>query len=272
MGRHQLAAVEDLHRLRRDARLHLLAQQPERHRVEVLVDLDVVVEVHPAALPVGIFIGRRRQRLQGGPVDLLIERASGGAPAAHRPVVELIDQLADRLVQLGQREEPPVAQPRQDPALHHLNADLHLRLVARLVRPRRDHRGAVVRRHVGVGAVDQRLVEAGPGDPGAQVVADDLPRHPADERQHVDVHGNPVRQRLRPDRFRKDVAGGPQHGDEDLGPAHLSGCPVDHLHGVTGEVDEHPLARGVNLPQRRLQAANPFPVELDRTRSSPNPS
>ena len=61
MGRDQLAAMEDLHRLRRDARLHLLAEQPERHRVEVLVDLDVVVEVDPAALPVGIFIGCRRQ-------------------------------------------------------------------------------------------------------------------------------------------------------------------------------------------------------------------
>ena len=134
MGRHQLAAVEDLHRLGRDARFDLFAEQPERHRVEVLVDLDVVVEVHPAALPVGIFIRRRRQRPQRGPVDLLVERAARGAPAAHRPIVELIDQLTDRLVQFGQREEPPVAQPRQDPALHHLNADFDLGLVARLVR------------------------------------------------------------------------------------------------------------------------------------------
>jgi hypothetical protein len=53
-----------------------------------------------------------------------------------------------------------------------------------------------------------------------------------------------------------------QHRDEDLGPAHLSGRPVDHLHGVAGKVDENPLAGGVNLPQRRLQAANPFPIEL----------
>jgi hypothetical protein len=102
MGRHQLAAVEDLHRLCRDARLHLFAEQPERHRIEVLGDLDVVVEVHPAPLPVGIFIGRRRQLPQGRPVDLLVECASGGVPAAHRPVVELNDQLTDRLVQFGQ--------------------------------------------------------------------------------------------------------------------------------------------------------------------------
>ena len=97
---------------------------------------------------------------------------------------------------------------------------------------------------------------------GAQVVADDLPGHAADERQHGDVRGNPVRQRLRPDRLRKGVAGGAQHRDEDLGPADLPGCPVDYLHGVTGEVDEHPLTRRVHLAQRRLQAANPLAVEV----------
>jgi hypothetical protein len=102
MGCDQLAAVEDLHCLCRDASFDLFAEQPERYRVEVLVDLDVVVEVHPAPLPVGIFIGRRRQLPQGRPVDLFVERASGGAPAAHRPVVELNDQLTDRLVQFGQ--------------------------------------------------------------------------------------------------------------------------------------------------------------------------
>jgi hypothetical protein len=41
----KLATVEDLHGLYRDPRLHFLAQQPERHRVEMLGDLDVVVEV-----------------------------------------------------------------------------------------------------------------------------------------------------------------------------------------------------------------------------------
>ncbi len=187
MRGHQLAAVEDLHRLGRDARLHFLAQQPERHRIEMLVDLDVVVEVHPAALPVGVFVGCRRQGLQRRTVELFEQRAPRGAPAAHRPVVQLIHQFADRPVQLGQREEPPVAQPRQDPALHHLHADLDLCLVTRFVWTGRDDCGAVVRRHVGVGAVDRRLVEAGLGDPGPQVVADDLPRHAAEGGQRVDV-------------------------------------------------------------------------------------
>jgi len=192
MRRHQLAAMEDFHRLGGAACFNLFAQQAERHRIEMLLDLDVIVKVHPAALPGGIFIRCRRQRPKCRPVDLLEQRASGGAPAAHRPIVEIINQRADRLVQLGQREEPPVAQSRQNPALHNLNADFHLGFVARLVGSRRDHRGAVMRGHIGVGAVDQRFVEAGPGDTGAQIVADDLPRQAADERQHIDMHANPV--------------------------------------------------------------------------------
>src|SRR6202044_3370901 len=62
------------------------------------------------------------QRLQSGPVDLLIERTSGRAPAAHRPIIQLLDPFMDRLVQLGPWEEPPVAQPRQDPTLPDLHA------------------------------------------------------------------------------------------------------------------------------------------------------
>jgi hypothetical protein len=38
MRRHQLAAVEDLHCLCRDARLHLFAQQPERHGIRMLLN------------------------------------------------------------------------------------------------------------------------------------------------------------------------------------------------------------------------------------------
>ena len=262
MRRDQLAAMEDLHRLHRDARLHLFAQQPERHRVEVLLDLDVVVEADPATFPVRVFVWRRWQRLQRGPVDLFVERASGGAPAAHRPVVQVVDEFADRLVQFIERKEPAVPQPRQNPALHDLNTDLDLCLVARLVWTRRHDRGAVVRRHVGVGAIDQRLVEAGARDPGLQVVADDLPRHAAEERQQVHMYSDPVRQRLAPDRLGVDETGGAQDRDEDLRAAYLPGRPIEHLHGVPGEVDEQLLPSQMHLAQRRLQSSNPGPIEI----------
>jgi hypothetical protein len=54
---------------------------------------------------------------------------------ARHTVVERDDPFADRRVELGEREEPPVAQPRivpkarlrhDDPALRHLDGDLDL--------------------------------------------------------------------------------------------------------------------------------------------------
>ena len=155
-----------------------------------------------------------------------------------------------------------MAQAGEDPALHHLHADFDLRLVPRLVGSGGNDRGAVVRRHVGIGPVHRRLVEAGLGDAGLQIVADDLPRHTAEERQDVHMHGDPVRQRLAPGRLRVDQAGGAQHRDEDLRPARLAGRPVEHLHGVTGEVDEQLLPRDVHLAQRRLQPPDPLPIEI----------
>ena len=45
----------------------------------------------------------------------LEELPATGAELAHQAVVEFIDQRADRDVQLCEREEAPVTQPRQNP-------------------------------------------------------------------------------------------------------------------------------------------------------------
>ena len=92
-------------------------------------------------------------------------------------VVERRDQLTDGGVQLGEREEAPIAQLGDDPARRHLHGDLDLRLVARLVGPRRNDGGVVVRRHLGIAAIHRRLVEARLGDAGLQVVGHHHRRH-----------------------------------------------------------------------------------------------
>jgi hypothetical protein len=71
---------------------------------------------------------------------------------------------------------------------------------------RGNDRGAVMRRHVGVGAVHRRFVEAGLGDPGLEVVADDLPRYPAERGQRVDMRADPVGERLAGGGFGVDEA------------------------------------------------------------------
>jgi hypothetical protein len=52
---------------------------------------------------------------------------------SHASGGDISNQLADGAIQFGQGEEAAVAQPRQNPALHNLHADLDFRLVARLV-------------------------------------------------------------------------------------------------------------------------------------------
>ncbi len=228
-----VAAVEQLDALVGDAGLDDLAHQAVGHGVEVAVHLDVVVEPGPAAPPlcVGVWIGRQRQ--QGIALDCLEQGAAGGAQVAHRPVVQVGGQLADRAVQLGQGEEPPVAQPGQDPALHDLDGNLDLGLVARLAHPRRQDRRAVVGGHVLVGPADARLVAAGRGDAGLEVVADDLARDTTEAGKGAHVAADPVRQRLRPARLRVGEVGRAQHGHEDLGlPDLLAGRVPGH--GVGG--------------------------------------
>ena len=252
MGRHALAGVEHLDRGVGDARLDHLADQPRRHRVEMPVHLDVVVGRHPAAPPLGIGVGLGRQRQQRRPVDRLEELPPAGAELAHQPGVQIAEQLADRLVQLAQREEPAVTQPGQDEPLDDQHRDLDLGLVARPADPRRQHRGAVMRGHLLVGAVDARLVAAGRGDAGRA----DCRRPAASARRR----GTPSALTCAPIQSAKPFAPAcfgvgvvrcAQHGDEDVRPPLLAGRPVEHRHGVAGEVHEQLLAGDVGLAHRR---------------------
>src|SRR5437868_7576657 len=62
----------------------------------------------------------------------------------------------------------------QDAAPDNLDAGFDFGLVARLVRARWNDGGAVMPRQVGVGPIDCRLMEAGLGDPGLEIVANRL--------------------------------------------------------------------------------------------------
>ena len=59
--RHALAAQEHLDGGPGEAQLHLLVDERVRHRVEVAIELDVVVEVHARGLPLGVHEALGRQ-------------------------------------------------------------------------------------------------------------------------------------------------------------------------------------------------------------------
>ena len=100
-----LAAMEDFDRARRDARPHLLAQQLVRHRVVVLLDLDVIVEPDPALLPLGEDVGLGRQRLEGRALQLLEQRSSARAEMPRHRLLSCVTISAMAAFEPGEREE-----------------------------------------------------------------------------------------------------------------------------------------------------------------------
>ena len=139
-----LALVEDLDGVRRDADLHPLAQQTLGHGVEVLLDFDVVVDADARDVPLSVFVGCVRQSAKRRLVEPLEQLAPALADVPHDPAVEVLEQLGDRLVELGEGEEFSVPQPCQDPALDHLDGNLDFRFVARLPDPGRHDGGPLV--------------------------------------------------------------------------------------------------------------------------------
>lgn len=91
-----LVIVEDLDHSMSKPHLDGAPDQPVRHRIEGLVDLDMIVRMDLRRLPLGVFERCRRQRLQGSPLDLLEQFAATLADMAHRPVVQLLEQFGDR--------------------------------------------------------------------------------------------------------------------------------------------------------------------------------
>ena len=152
------ATVQDLDDVRGEPRFDLFMHESIRHRVQVAVDEHVVVDVDASPSPVGVLEASRRQRSQRGSLDLLEERPAALAVPAQLATVQVHQELAQPRVQRTERVEHLVADARQQPPLGDLHGDLHLRLVTRVQRARRQHGRSVVLRELLVGALRLRLV------------------------------------------------------------------------------------------------------------------
>src|SRR6185437_15903666 len=109
-----------------------------------------------------------------------------------------------------------MAQPPEKPSLDNEHGLLDLRLVARASRPRWQDGSTVMRRHLGIGAVDLGVVKTGLDDGGLGIIRYQQMRNTADRLQGADMGVDPVGERLRPVRMRKSEARRAEHGDEDL--------------------------------------------------------
>ena len=146
VGGDALSLMEDLDGAVRDPDPELLFGQGVGHRVIVLGGLDMVIETGAALLRFGVLVGLAWQRLQRRLVERLEQLPAGRAEMLCPARVEIVQQLADGLVQFREAEETAISQAGQDPAFDDLDADFHFRFVAWFARPRR-HDGGVVMGH-----------------------------------------------------------------------------------------------------------------------------
>jgi hypothetical protein len=84
MKREALAVVEDLDGGRREPDLNGFVHQGMRDRVRVVLDEDVVVEIHFRPFPLSVREGLRRQRAHGRAVESLEEVAATATRSENR--------------------------------------------------------------------------------------------------------------------------------------------------------------------------------------------
>ena len=201
----------------------LLLQKLMRHRVVMAANIDMVIKARAALLPFGVNVRVNGQRLQRRAIQAFKQIAAAGTEMAGNLTVELIQQWSDGGVHLIKTKETLVAQPCQNPALGQQNSTLDLCLVFGLPGPRRNNGGIVMCRHIPIGAIDGGIIKTRLGDPGLEIVRDQLRRRAAEELKGADMAGYPVRQALRPAGFDIGVIGRAQGRDIDLRCAHLAG-------------------------------------------------
>jgi len=76
-----------------------------RHAVEIVIDLDVIIDVHATRLPFRQLVPRARQRLQRWAIDLLEEHAPAHPQGLHWTVVDGVEPRPNRRIEVRQREE-----------------------------------------------------------------------------------------------------------------------------------------------------------------------
>src|SRR6476660_6652329 len=101
-----------------------------------------------------------------------------------------------------------------------------------------------MRRHIGVSAVDLRIVETGLDHRGPGVIRHQKLRHAADGFESAGVRADPIGDPLGPGGLRKSEVGRTQYGNEDLRVADFAGEPIDNDgHAIASVIDEQ-LPRG----------------------------
>jgi len=142
------------------------------YRIEVLFDLDMVVDARPGAQPLGKLTRPLRQRPHGRAIDLLEVTLARPLQLLERGLVNGIDLHGNGLVELGEREKLTVSQAAKNRPLCQEYATFRGGFIFWVANTGGQDGHTVVRSHLGVGAVERRLVVARLGDGRFGIVGD----------------------------------------------------------------------------------------------------
>ena len=156
-------------------------------------------------------------------------------------MVEFLQLLEDRLIQLTQRQELPVAQRRQDKGGDDAHGALHHGLVLRRTHPAGNDGGVVMLRQLLVGLVQRHLAAAMSLHAGLQVVALQYPGHAAEVAERIDVRRSPTLLVHGEEALHIDISAVRQHRHEYVHVQNLAGDVVDDFGGIPGSVHLHDL-------------------------------
>ena len=266
VGRHPLFPNEYLHRPIGQPDIHLLMYEPVRDAVEVVVDLDVVINVHLGLEPRRKLVTLLRQGQQYQLLDLLVKAQPAPFHLLKWAAVELYQQLFDGLVQFLHAEKGEVAQRRQDPAFGVEHRVFRLGLVPGLIGPGGNDHGAVVLGHLQVGRVQVRLIPAGFGNARFGVVWNRDLRHSLKVLVGVAMGSDPVRELLVGESLAERVTARPQDGDKEAGRPEFPGQGINNGDGRAGPVDKNLLAGLVGQPHSGVEGLPPAAVILAELR------
>ncbi len=170
MRSHPVPLVQAFDRGRGGTDIQLLAHQTMGNAVKMVVHLNVVIDMDPGFDPEGELVRGLGQRQHRRPVELFETAAPTAGEFAEGAVVQQFQPLPDGGVGLSQTEEGTMTKPGQDKALGDQHTPFDLGLVLGTANASGDDGGAVMVGTFGVAGIEVRLVAAGLGDPGAQVV------------------------------------------------------------------------------------------------------
>src|SRR5512139_485316 len=254
------ALEEDLYGGVGKPNVELFVDQLIRDTVVVVVQFDVVIDIDPGTLPVGIDIGVNRERFESRFFERFEQDPSGAFELLKGTVIECFQLFGDGLLQFAEAEEGSVPQWSQDPVLHLLHSGFDLGLVLGLGHPGRDNDRAVMLCELPISGVEVRFVTAGTCHGRLQIVGDKDLGDTAEELEGMDMGLDPRGEFLGESGFGEGVIAGSQGGYKDLGLSNLSGLGICDLHGLAGIVDKELFSGPVFLAETKIQLLDPLLV------------